>query len=305
MENNQFKQFKISRGMWVFFAKLSLLSPPIMTVLAIYLWDYVTPIDIFVFVLMYVLSGLGITMGFHRYFVHRGFKCKPWLQTVLGFLGAMAVQGTLLHWCAIHRQHHQASDKEGDPHSPHVGADHTLSSKIRTFWRGHMGWIFEGNPHDFERYIPDLMSDPAVVKLSSHYPLALLMGLLIPGVITGLWTLTFTGFLMGVLWGGFVRVFAFQHVTYAINSVCHVFGRRSYDTSDHSKNNWVFGILAHGEGWHNNHHAFPYSARHGLKWWQVDLSYYVIFLFEKLGVVWNVKLPRFGYDPTRNAEIKK
>lgn len=291
-QQNQQNQFNISRPMWLFLAFFCLISPAIMTVVAIYFWDYVQPVDIFVFAFMYILTGLGITIGFHRYFVHRSFKCKPWMQVLLAILGSMALQGTLMHWATAHRQHHRFSDLEGDPHSPHVGATNQWVSKFKTFFYGHMGWIFAPNIFDFNRYIPDIIANPLYVKVSNYYPLWALLGFIIPGIISGLWTETWVGFWMGVLWGGFVRIFAVQQVTYAINSICHVFGSREYETTDKSRNNFLFGILAFGEGWHNNHHAFPYSARHGLHWWQVDSSFYIIKMLEKLGVAWDMKLPR-------------
>jgi len=239
---------------------------------------------------MYAATGLGITIGFHRFFTHRSFATSRPVQALLAVLGSMAVEGPLLRWVANHRRHHQHSDREHDPHSPHTyGAG--FWNMTRGLWRAHAGWIFSGSSPDLPRYVGDLRSDPLIRNLSRLFPLWVLLGLLIPGAIAGAITGTWSGAMLGVLWGGLVRVFFVHHVTWSVNSVCHIWGARPLKTSDQSRNNAIFGVLAFGEGWHNNHHAFPNSARHGLRWWQFDMSYLIIRLMRSVGLAWNVKIP--------------
>ena len=239
---------------------------------------------------MYVATGLGITIGFHRFFTHRSFATSRPVQALLAVLGSMAVEGPLLRWVANHRRHHQHSDREHDPHSPHTyGAG--FWNMTRGLWRAHAGWIFSGSSPDLPRYVGDLRSDPLIRNLSRLFPLWVALGLLIPGAIAGVYTGTWSGAMLGVLWGGLVRVFFVHHVTWSVNSVCHIWGARPFRTSDQSRNNAVFGVLAFGEGWHNNHHAFPNSARHGMGWRQIDLSYLIIWLVSKVGLAWDLKVP--------------
>jgi stearoyl-CoA desaturase (delta-9 desaturase) len=156
-----------------------------------------------------------------------------------------------------------------------------------------VGWLFGGfwsYPH-FQRYIPDLIADPWLVKVDRSYYVFVVLSLALPTAIGAWIEPTWRGALMGLLWGGLARIFMTHHITWSINSVCHIFGRRDYDSQDHSRNNWLCGILAFGEGWHNNHHAFPTSARHGLKWWQFDASWLIIRAMQSVGLAWNVQLP--------------
>jgi stearoyl-CoA desaturase (delta-9 desaturase) len=207
-------------------------------------------------------------------------------------LGALAIEGSPLIWCAVHRKHHQLSDEPGDPHSPHLHGKGWWNA-LHGFVFAHTGWLFTQywQRPKLERFVPDLVADPLLMKIDRLYYLWVLASLAIPAAIGGLLTWSWAGAGLGFLWGGLVRIFFTHHVTWSINSVCHIFGMREYDAGDDSRNNVIFGILAHGEGWHNNHHAFPTSARHGLRWWQFDSSWLVIRTMQMLGLAWNVRLP--------------
>jgi len=239
---------------------------------------------------MYSLSALGITVGFHRLFTHRSFETNAIVRFVFAALGSMAIQGSVLRWVAQHRRHHQHSDTQADPHSPHHHG-RGLIGLFRGFWHAHIGWVFESDPVGLDRYVADLRKLASVRVASALFPLWIVLGLVAPAALGGLLTGTWAGALLGLLWGGLVRVFLVHHVTWSVNSVCHLWGRRPYPEKDRSRNNLLFGILAMGEGWHNNHHAFPTSARHGLRWWQIDVSYYVIRVLALVGLAWKVRLP--------------
>jgi stearoyl-CoA desaturase (delta-9 desaturase) len=239
---------------------------------------------------MYTLTGLGITVGFHRLFTHRAFDTSRTLQLLLGVLGSMALEAPLLKWVAVHRRHHQHSDRPEDPHSPHHRGASALSL-LRGLWHAHMGWFFLTEPPDLLRYARDLCQSRVARGVNALFLLWVFAGLLIPAVLGGVLSGSWAGALLGLLWGGLARIFLVHHVTWSVNSVCHLWGRRPFPTADHSRNNFLFGILALGEGWHNNHHAFPTSARHGLRWWQLDVSYWVIRALAVLGLAWNIRLP--------------
>ncbi len=247
-------------------------------------------VELGLLVSMYILTVLGITVGFHRLFTHRSFETNRIIQSILVILGSMALQGPLLKWVALHRRHHQHSDEHDDPHSPYNKGSGILGI-IRGAWHAHIGWFFDPDPKDLNRYVKDLSKSNLLSKLSALFPLWVAIGLLIPALLGGLLTGGWMGALLGLLWGGLVRIFLVHHVTWSINSVCHLWGRSPFKTSDHSRNNFLFGILGLGEGWHNNHHAFPFSARHGLKWWQFDASYYVIRILALFGLASKIRLP--------------
>jgi stearoyl-CoA desaturase (delta-9 desaturase) len=247
---------------------------------------------------MYVFTSLGITVGFHRLFVHRSFETFMWVKFVWAVLGSMAVQGPLFFWVAMHRRHHQHSDTPQDPHSPQHGGKGILGL-LRGFWHAHIGWFFEADPPHLERYVADLRQSRTLRVASHLFPLWVALGLVIPAVLGGVITLSWAGVWTGLIWGGLVRLFLVHHVTWSVNSACHLWGLHPYKSHDQSRNNVVFGILAMGEGWHNTHHAFPTSARHGLRWWQIDVSYWVIRTMALLGLAWNLKLP------TREAQAKE
>jgi stearoyl-CoA desaturase (Delta-9 desaturase) len=239
---------------------------------------------------MYFLTTLGITVGFHRLFVHRSFETFIWAKFIWAILGSMAVQGSLFQWVGRHRQHHRYSDTLEDPHSPQHGGGGVLGL-LRGFWHAHIGWFFEADPPDLDRYVKDLSASRALRVASFLFPLWVALGLVIPAVLGGVITLSWAGAWTGLIWGGLVRIFLVHHVTWSVNSACHLWGLQPYKSHDESRNNFIFGILALGEGWHNTHHAFPTSARHGLRWWQIDMSYWVIRTMTLLGLAWNLKLP--------------
>lgn len=246
-------------------------------------------VDLWLLVGMYLATMIGVTVGFHRLFTHRSFETFRPIQILLGVLGSMTFQGPLIPWVGRHRQHHRFSDCENDPHSPHPhGAG--LWEKLRGFWHAHIGWAFAPMPDDLHKYAGDLQRNPTIRRVSELFPLWAALGLLIPAAI-GFAFGSWPGALTGFLWGGLVRILLGHHVTWSVNSVCHLWGTRPYNSGDESRNNPVVGLLALGEGWHNNHHAFPSSARHGLRWWQVDIAYYVIRLLVLCRLAWKVRLP--------------
>ncbi len=240
----------------------------------------------------WALTGLGVTVGFHRLLTHRSFETYHWVRAIWTSLGALSIEGSPLSWCAVHRRHHGRSDQEGDPHSPHLHARNLLGSVIG-FIHSHVGWMFRGNwsTPALERYVPDLLKDRFLVVLDKCYIGFVAASLLVPFGLGYLIDGTLFGGFLGFLWGGLVRIFLTHHVTWSINSVCHVFGRRPFKSGDYSTNNFIMGLVGFGEGWHNNHHAFPTSARHGLAWWQIDFSWMVICVMRWLGLAWNIKLP--------------
>ncbi len=231
---------------------------------------------------MYFFTALGITIGYHRMLTHRSFETHPAVRFFFLMLGSMALEGPALDWASIHIKHHANTDEEDDPHSP-----------LHGFFHAHMGWfltVYHAEPGTYGKW---LLKDRLVVFMSKTFFLWGALGFVIAYLLGG-W--------QGLLWGGLVRMFLTHHVTWSVNSVCHTFGRRMFETNDQSKNQWLVGLLAFGEGWHNNHHAFPRSAFHGMRWWQFDLSAYVIRLLEWTGLASNVcRIPieniqaRFAY----------
>jgi stearoyl-CoA desaturase (Delta-9 desaturase) len=239
---------------------------------------------------MYVITGLGITVGYHRMLTHRSFQTYKPLEYMWAFLGSMAVQGPVIAWVADHRKHHAHTDEEGDPHSPHVGRGDGVLGALRGLWYAHMGWLFDAHGRaDGEKYARDLVEDRGMTLMSRQFLSIVLIGLLIPAGLGYLLTGgTLKGAITGLIWGGLVRIFMLHHVTWSINSVCHFFGRRRFDIEDHSTNVFWLALPSFGESWHHNHHAFPRSAVHGLKWWEVDTSAMVIRAMKRLHLAWNV-----------------
>ena len=244
--------------------------PFLATLLAIeLLWQRaVNWTDLALLVAFNLLAGLGVTVGYHRMLTHRSFQPHPVVKFIFLAFGSMAVEGPALEWAATHIKHHAHSDREGDPHSP-----------VEGFWHAHMGWMFNRSFADPNIYCRNLVKDPIVVFVSRTFIFWVILSLAIPFAIGG-WT--------GLLWGGLVRIFLTHHITWSVNSVCHTFGKREFETRDQSRNEWIVGLLGLGEGWHNNHHAFPRSAFHGLHWWQFDLSGYVIWTLERVGLARDV-----------------
>jgi stearoyl-CoA desaturase (Delta-9 desaturase) len=263
-------------------------------------WNHaLRPSDLIVFGLVYFLTGFGITIGFHRLLTHRSFKTHPWLRGVFAALGSAAIEGPVISWVADHRKHHACSDREGDPHSPHVGHGHGWKGALKGFFHAHLGWIFihteRGNK---QRFAPDLIEDPVVSFVNRTFFLWAVLGFVAAFGLGYLIGGDLAAGLTGLLWGGAVRVFLLHHVTYSINSLCHIFGRQPFKTKDESRNLAWLAVPTMGESWHNNHHAFPTSAVHGLGRWQFDLSALVIAGLEKSGLIWDVvRIP-----PERQAE---
>lgn len=277
----------------------------IVAIILVWGWGF-TRADLAILVTMYVLTALGITVGFHRLFVHRSFETYMVVKVIFAALGSMTVEGSLLNWVAQHRRHHQHSDTASDPHSPHHQGQGVIGW-IRGFWHSHIGWAFVPDVTSLTPYVKDLNQSRALRVTSVLFPFWVALGLVIPATLGGLVSGTWIGAWRGLLWGGFVRVFLVHHVTWSVNSVCHLWGARTYLSHDQSRDNFLFGILALGEGWHNTHHAFPTSARHGLRWWQIDLSYEVIRLLSLVGLAWDVKLPskQARLDKRRDSEASR
>jgi stearoyl-CoA desaturase (Delta-9 desaturase) len=281
---------------------LAVVVPFLATLAAIVLlWNSaVSATDLAILGVMYLVTGLGITVGFHRLLTHRSFQAPKPLEYAFAVLGSMAVQGPVMAWVADHRKHHAHADEEGDPHSPHVGHGEGVGAVFRGLWHAHAGWLLSTQGQaSARRYARDLYDDPGMRKINRRFPVLVLLSLAIPALAG--WALsggTLAGAATGLLWGGLVRIFLVHHVTWSVNSACHLWGLRPYASDDQSRDNVVFGVLALGEGWHNTHHAFPTSARHGLRWWQIDVSYYVIRALAWVGLAWDVRLP------TREAQVQ-
>ena len=250
---------------------IGVFSPVLAVLVAIvHLWQRTMYLeDVALLLGMYFVVTMGVTIGYHRYLTHRGFRAPTWLKFLLLVLGSMSMQGPALIWASTHLEHHAKADKEGDPHSPLQGLIHA-----------HLGWIIQGFDANPDKYGPWLKEDAIVRFVSKTYWLWVLVSLAIPYAVGG-WH--------GLLWGGLVRIFLMHHVTWSVNSACHTFGKRPFKTGDRSTNHWLVGLLASGEGWHNNHHAFQRSAYHGLFWWQLDLSGIIIRLLELAHLITDVQ----------------
>lgn len=247
-------------------------------------------LEVGLFLLMYFLTGIGITVGYHRYFTHKAFETSSWLSIILAILGSMAAHAPIISWVATHRCHHQYSDIPEDPHSPHLHGEEGYG-KTKGLWYAHMGWLLGSNLPNSILFAKDLLKNPTISKINQLYLLWVFLGLVIPALLGGLISWSWVGMFQGFLWGGLVRVFLSFHATCTVNSIAHVFGNRPFKTSDQSRNNIWVAIPTVGEGWHNNHHAFPNSAILGLEWWQIDPGAWTIRCLEKLHLVWNVKSP--------------
>lgn len=257
-------------------------GPLIATSYAIYIgWNgMIGMLDLALLASMYTLTAFGVTVGFHRYLTHSSFRTNRVLKFVLVILGCMSLEGAPIGWAANHRQHHAFSDREGDLHSPNLGRNMVFG-----FLYAHVGWMIQGREADPQRWARDLLEDPDIRFISQTTALWFILSLIVPFLIAG-WS--------GLLWGGLVRIFLTHHVTWSVNSVCHLFGSRPFRTKDRSSNHWLVGLLAFGEGAHNTHHASPRSARHGLFWWHFDLSWVIIRALAKYGLVFDV----YTLDPT-------
>jgi stearoyl-CoA desaturase (delta-9 desaturase) len=275
--------------------------PFLATLVAIVLlWNsLVTPADLVIALVMYLLTAMGITVGFHRLLTHRSFQTAKPLEYTFAVLGSLAVQGPTIAWVADHRKHHAHTDEEGDPHSPHVAPDGGVRGVFSGLWHAHSGWLMSTQGRaDWKRYAPDLYEDRGMRWISRNFPWLVLASLAVPALAGYLVTGTAVGALTGFLWGGLVRIFFVHHVTWSVNSVCHFLGSRRFDTDDHSTNVFWLALPSLGESWHHNHHAFPRSAKHGLKRWEPDPSALIITGLEKLGLARNV----IRISPERQAE---
>ncbi len=282
-------QATLSQRITTFFGVLIPFAGVVVAIVGMWGWGF-SWVEFGLLAGMYLATGLGITVGFHRLFVHRSFETVRPLKFALAALGMMSVEGPMFKWAAIHRWHHKNSDQAEDPHSPHGFGGGTLGV-LKGLWHAHMGWMFTPDPPNLGRLVRDLYRDK-LLRVANHLcPLWVVLGLLIPTVLGGAISGTWLGALLGFIWGGLVRIFLIHHLTWSINSVCHLWGQRPFQSDDESRNNVICGILGLGEGWHNNHHAFPASARHGLRWWEFDLSYFVIRCLELAGLAWRVRVP--------------
>jgi len=252
-------------------------------------WGF-TALDLAIAAVAYVISGLGVTVGFHRHFTHGSFKARRPLRVALGVAGSLALQGSVVAWVADHRRHHAFSDKEGDPHSPWLFGTGPLAI-ARGFWHAHMGWLLGRDRSNARRFAPDLLADDDLVAIDRHFVLLTVASLGIPALVGGLLSWSLWGALTALLWGGLVRVGLLHHVTWSINSICHMVGDRPFVSRDRSANVWWLAVLSFGESWHNLHHADPTCARHGVRRGQVDISARVVWIFEKLGWAHEVRWP--------------
>jgi stearoyl-CoA desaturase (Delta-9 desaturase) len=248
-------------------------------------------LDLWLLVGFYTVCAFGTTIGFHRYFTHKGFEAKLPVKITLAILGCMTMQGPLTQWVTDHRKHHAFSDKTGDPHSPHADFEDTAWGAFKGFVHAHVGWLFSNMGMEQGLiYGRDLYEDRVIRWIDRLYIVWVVLTFGGPFLIGYLIGGTWQAGVEALVWGGLLRVFLYQHATFAVNSICHMFGRQDYRSRDEARNNWLIALLVFGEGWHNNHHAFPASARHGLDRLQMDMSWWVIKGLWKLGLVWNVRV---------------
>ncbi|MBE1486903.1 acyl-CoA desaturase [Plantactinospora soyae] len=249
--------------------------------------------DIAIASVWYVVAGVGITAGFHRYFTHGSFKAKRWLRVTLAVAGSLAIQGDITQWVADHRRHHAFSDLEGDPHSPWRFGN-SVWGLTKGLFHAHVGWLFHRELSNRERFAPDLLADKDIRRVTALFPVLVVVSLLGPAAIGGLVTWSWQGALTAFFWAGLVRVSLLHHITWSINSVCHVYGERPFEVrqGDKATNFWPLAILSFGESWHNLHHADPTCARHGVLRGQVDITARTIWVFEKVGAAYDVRWPK-------------
>jgi stearoyl-CoA desaturase (delta-9 desaturase) len=247
-------------------------------------------LDVTIALVMYVVSGLGITVGFHRYFTHGAFRANGPLKIALAIAGSLAIEGPVIRWVADHRRHHAFSDRDGDPHSPWRYGE-TVPALVKGLYHAHMGWLFDVEQTNQRRYTPDLLKDRGVSTVSRLFPLWVAVSLGLPPLLGGLISWSWQGAATAFFWGSLVRIGLLHHVTWSINSICHTIGERPFKSRDRSGNVWWLALLSFGESWHNLHHADPTCARHGVLRGQIDSSARTIWLFEKLGWATNVRWP--------------
>jgi stearoyl-CoA desaturase (Delta-9 desaturase) len=247
--------------------------------------------DVILFVVFYYVSGLGVTIGYHRHFTHGSFKANRPLRIAMAIAGSMAIEGPVIRWVADHRRHHAHSDRDGDPHSPWRYGETTGALLKGLFW-AHLGWMFDENHTNREKYTPDLLADKDIRIVDRLFLLWLLLSIFLPPAIAGLIHMSWAAALSAFFWASLVRIFLLHHVTWSINSICHTIGERPFQARDKSTNFWPLAILSFGESWHNMHHADPTAARHGVLKGQLDTSARIIWIFEKLGWATDVRWPK-------------
>ena len=281
------------RGFWSQFGMyLFILVPFFALIAAVPLtWGWgIGWVDIALAAVFYTGTCLGVTVGFHRYFTHGAFKAKRAVRVGLAIVGSMALQGPIMHWVADHRRHHAFSDRDGDPHSPWAFGT-SPAAVMRGFWHAHMGWVFDRKLTNQQRFAPDLLADPDIQRVNRQFGLWTAVTLLAPAVLGGLITWSLWGAVTAFFWAGLVRVSFLHHVTWSVNSICHMIGDRPFVSRDRSANFWPLAILSMGESWHNLHHADPTCARHGVGRGQLDVSARTIWMFERFGWVSDVRWP--------------
>lgn len=261
-------------------------------------------LEISLLVVGYFFTMMGAEIGFHRLFTHRSFKTKKFMEVALAIFACMCAQGPLIYWVANHRRHHQHSDKQGDPHSPHLFGTSFLGI-AKGLWYSHIAWQAVHETPNTAKFANDLLKDPTLRLVNKYYFLWVLLGLAIPTAIGGLVSWSLQGALLGLIWGGLTRIFLVNHATFALNSICHVFGTRPFSTKEHSRNNFLLVIPTLGQGWHNNHHAFPYSASVSFKKWEIDPSLWIIQSWKALGLAWDIKIPSKEHIDSISEKLSK
>jgi stearoyl-CoA desaturase (Delta-9 desaturase) len=256
------------------------------------LWGWgISALDLGLLVGFYAFTGLGITVGFHRLFTHRSFRATTPVRIGLAVAGSMAVEGSVIAWCSTHRRHHAFADQYGDPHSPHLARAAGVRGVAIGLWHAHVGWLLNPERSDPNEWTPDLVGDAAIRKVDRAFGWLTLVTFFLPAVIGWAVTGTLWGAASAFVWGSLVRIVLLHHVTWSINSICHFYGREAYRARDESRNVWPMAPISFGESWHNNHHAFPWSARLGLRPWEIDIGWYTIRLLRSLRLVRDVKVP--------------
>ncbi|HEY4023326.1 MAG TPA: acyl-CoA desaturase [Pseudonocardiaceae bacterium] len=289
------------RALWAQVAVYGFVMIPMLALIAAipFAWGWgLTWLDVALGVGFFYLTLLGVTVGYHRHFTHGSFKAKRWLRIALAVVGGMGIQGPVIIWVADHRRHHAFSDRDGDPHSPWLFGTSPVAI-AKGFWHAHMGWVFDRDYTNKQRFAPDLLADKDIVRVSKLFWLTTIVSLFLPGIIGGLATWSWWGAFTAFFWAGLVRIAVLHHVTWSTNSICHMLGERPFNSRDKAANFWPLAILSGGESWHNLHHADPTCARHGVQRGQIDISARVIWIFEKFGWASNVRWP----TPQRLARI--
>jgi stearoyl-CoA desaturase (delta-9 desaturase) len=268
-------------------------GPLLGVVLAVWmLWGSgVSGLDLALLLGFYAFTGLGITVGFHRLFTHRSFRATKPVRVALAVAGSMAVEGSVIAWCATHRRHHAFSDRYGDPHSPHLARAAGVKGVAIGLWHAHVGWLLDPERSDPNEWTPDLMSDAAIRWVDRAFPWLTVVTFMLPAAIGWAVSGTLWGAASAFVWGSLVRIVLLHHVTWSINSICHFYGKEAYRARDESRNVWPMAPISFGESWHNNHHAFPWSARLGLRPWEIDIGWYAIRILRSLRLVRDVKVP--------------